>query len=527
MNGSLILLVACAVALAGLARRIGVSAPLLLVIAGLAATFVPGVPSFALDPELVLPFVLPPLLYKEAVDSSYLNLRASMRPVALLSVGYVLFSTLLVGWVVHLVIPGMPASAALCLGAVLAPTDAVAASGIARSVGLPGRFVTLLQGESLFNDATAITLVRVAVAAAVGSGFSLLSGVGEFLLASVGGVAVGLVLGVVVQWLRVRLRDPRLRTVLSLLIPFAAYELAESFEASGVLAVVVLGVYLGHRSATVDYAARLIEGSVWKMLDFVLEAVVFALIGLQLPVVVSGLGRWSAGQLAGYSALVLAVLIVGRFVWMFPGAWLPRLMFRYIREREPSPGWQGPVIMAWAGMRGVVSLAVAFSIPLRTEDGSPFPGRELILFLVFVAVIGTLVLQGFTLPKVISWMRLPKEDPQQATLAEASAQEEASRVAQARLEELLAEPGNQLPEALEERLRVVLTRRRNAVWERMGAVNAETGESQDETYRRLARIMIETERAEFVRLRNERRIEDELLRRLLRRLDHEEAAVAG
>ncbi|MFG2567805.1 Na+/H+ antiporter [Streptomyces sp. NPDC048567] len=520
----LVALVAGSAATAGLARRTPVPAPLLLVAAGLIASYVPGVPSYTLDAHIVLPLLLPPLLYTAAVDSSYLDLRANLRPVALLSVGYVLFATVAVGWLAYLLVPDLPLTAALVLGAVIAPPDAVTAAAIARRVGLPARVTTILQGESLVNDATAITAYKVALAAAVGEGISWGGGAREFLLASVGGVGVGLLLMVPLHWLRTHLKEPLLQNTLSLLIPFVAYAAAERVHASGVLAVVVVALYLGHRSWQVDFATRLQEAAVWKMVAFVLESAVFALIGLQLPFVLKGLGTYSVADAFGYAVLVFLAVVVVRFVWVYPATYLPRWLSRRIRERESGTDWTSPLIVGWAGMRGVVSLAIAFSVPLVTADGDAFPARNLVLFLTFTTVIGTLVVQGLTLPLLVRVLKLPGRDRQADTLAEAQAQNEASTAAEARLDELLTDERNRLPEPLADRLRTVLERRRNAVWERLGAANPVTGESADETYRRLAGEMIETEREVFVRLRDARRIDDEMVRTLLRRLDLEEAA---
>ncbi|WP_123967388.1 Na+/H+ antiporter [Streptomyces sp. TLI_185] len=520
----LLLLVAGSAAIAAVARRTPVPAPLLLVAVGLAVSYVPGVPDYTLDPDIVLPLVLPPLLHKEAVESSYLDLRATMRPVALLSVGYVLFATFVVGWVAYLVVPGLPLPAALVLGAVVAPTDAVAAAAVARRVGLPSRITTILQGESLLNDATAITAYRVAVAAAVGEGASWVGGIGEFLLAAVGGVVVGLVLMLPIHWLRTHVREALLQNTMSLLIPFVAYAVAEQVHASGVLAVVVVALYLGHRAWEVDFATRLQEEAVWKVVAFVLESAVFALIGLQLPVVLKGLGEYEGVDAAWYAVAVFLVVVVTRFVWVYPGTFVPRMLSARIREREDNPTWRGPIVTSWAAMRGVVSLAIAFSIPLTVHGGGPFPQRNLILFLTFTTVIGTLVVQGLTLAPVIRLLKFPGRDVQAETLAEANAQAQASRVAERRLDELLTDERNALPPPLADRLRQVLERRRNAVWERLGQTNPVTGESVDDTYRRLSREMIGAERAMFVRLRDGRYIDDEMLRTLLRRLDLEEAA---
>ncbi|MGY5124516.1 Na+/H+ antiporter [Streptomyces nigrescens] len=520
----LFLLVAGSAAVAGLARRTPVPAPLLLVTVGLAASYIPGIPDYTLDPHIVLPLVLPPLLHTAALDSSYLGLRANLRPVALLSVGYVLFATFVVGYAAYLVIPGLPLTAALVLGAVVAPPDAVAATAIARKLGLPHRITTILQGESLFNDATAITAYKVLVAAAIGAGATWGDGVKQFAIASVGGIGIGVLLMVPLHWLRVRLRESALlENTLSLLIPFVAYAAAEQLHASGVLAVVVVALYLGHRSWQVDFETRLQEDAVWKMVSFILESAVFALIGLQLPVVVRGLGEFGAGQALWYAAVLFVVVVLSRFVWVFPATYLPRMLSARIRTREPDTNWTAPVIVGWAGMRGVVSLAIAFSIPSALHGAGSFPARNLVLFLTFTTVIATLVIQGLTLPALIRALKLPVRDAQAETLAEAQAQNEASRAAEERLDELLQDPRNALPGPLVDRLRSVMERRRNSVWERLGPANEITGESADETYRRLAREMIDAERRVFVQLRDARRIDDEMLRTLLRRLDLEEA----
>lgn len=519
----LLLLVAGSAAIAAAGRRLPVPAPLLLVAVGLAVSYVPGVPDYTLDPHIVLPLLLPPLLHTAATDSSYLDLRAQMRPVALLSVGYVLFATFVVGAAAYLIVPGLPLTAALVLGAVVAPPDAVAATAVARRVGLPNRITTILQGESLVNDATAITAFRVALAAAVGEGATWAGGIAEFLIAAVGGVVVGLVLMVPLHWLRTHVKEALLQNTLSLLIPFVAYAVAEQVHASGVLAVVVVALFLGHRAWEVDFATRLQEEAVWKMVAFVLESSVFALIGLQLPVVLDGLGDYEGTDAAWYAVAVFLVVAAARFVWVYPATYLPRLSAR-VRAREGELSWKGPFVIGWAGMRGVVSLAIAFSIPLTVHGGDPFPERNLILFLSFTTVIGTLVVQGVTLPPLIRLLKFPAHDVQAETLAEANAQAQASRAAEQRLDELLADERNALPTPLADRLRTVLERRRNAVWERLGQVNPVTGETVDDTYRRLSREMIGAEREVFVRLRDGRYIDDEMLRTLLRRLDLEEAA---
>ncbi|MGH8966656.1 MAG: cation:proton antiporter, partial [Actinomycetes bacterium] len=308
----LILLMLSALAVTAMSRRFSLPSPLALVVAGLAISAIPGIPDYQLDPDLVLYAILPPLLYSAALDSSALQIRANLRAIALLAVGLVLFTTASVGLVAWWLVPGLALPAALALGAVVAPPDAVSAVAIGRSLGLPRRVMTVLAGESLFNDATALTALGVAVAATVGGGFSLAGGLGDFVLVGAGGVAMGAVLGRVVHQVRLRLGDPRLESALGLVVPFAAYALAEQVHVSGVLAVVVTGLYLGHHAPEAGYATRLQDQAVWRAADTVLEAFVFALIGLQLPAVVRGVG--DVGPLLVAAAAVLVTAVLARVV---------------------------------------------------------------------------------------------------------------------------------------------------------------------------------------------------------------------
>ncbi|MGH3751367.1 MAG: cation:proton antiporter [Pseudonocardiaceae bacterium] len=330
----LILLVLGALAVTAVSRRLRLAAPLALVVAGLAISAIPGVPDYQLDPDLVLYGILPPLLYSAALASSAVQIRANIRPIALLAVGLVLFTIACVGLVAWWLVPGLPLPAALALAAVVAPPDAVAAVSIGRRLGLPRRVMTVLVGESLFNDATALTVLRVAVAATAGAGLSLWSGLGEFLLVGVGGVVLGAVAGRVVHQVRLRLGDPRLESALGLVVPFAAYALAEQVHVSGVLAVVVTGLYLGHHAPQAGYATRLQDQAVWQAADTVLEAFVFALIGLQLPAVVRGVG--DVGPLLSTAAVVLTVAALARVVWVFPATYLPRALFTRVNARDPQ-----------------------------------------------------------------------------------------------------------------------------------------------------------------------------------------------
>jgi CPA1 family monovalent cation:H+ antiporter len=513
----LIALVLASLAVTAGCRRLDVAPPLVLVLVGIGASFLPFVPDFAIDADVVLILVLTPLLYSAALDSSYLGMRANLRPIGLLAVGLVIFSTAAVGLVAWWVLPhlGLPITltSALVLGAVVAPPDAVSAMAVGRRLGLPRRMMTILGGESLLNDAAALTLFRVAVAVAVGTGLSFVQGLGMFLLAGVGGVVVGLAAGWLVHRIRQRLTDTLIESAFGLVVPFAVYVGAEHVHASGLLAVVVAGLYLGHRAPETGFATRLQSESVWKASDTVLESVVFALIGLQVASVVAQVGELGPLLLAGL--VVTATAVLARVVWMFPATYLPRFLVPRIRRRDPYPPWKTPAVLSWAGMRGVVSLAAAFAIP---DDVA---GRPVLLFLSFYVVVATLLLHGLTLPWLIRRLGVHGEESQEDALAEAQVQHSAARAAMARLDEL-TEDGTLEPRA-SMKLKKMAELRANSAWERLGRDVAETGEGPGATYRRLRREMVVAEREVFVEARNDGRIDDEVLRRVLRELDLEEA----
>jgi len=515
----LLLLLLGALVVTSIARRFNWPAPLVLVAVGLVVSFIPGVPEFELDPHLILVLVLPPLLYSAALDSSYLNIRANLRPIGLLAVGLVLFTTFAVGVTAKLVFPDLPFAAALVLGAVVAPPDAVAAVAIGRRLGLQRRAMTLLVGESLINDATALTAFKVAVAATVGAAMHPLAGVGMFVLVTVGGIVVGLVVGVAVRFLRRRLCEGVLESALGLLVPFGAYLLAEEgphllfhdVQFSGVLAVVVAGLYVGHHSPRGTYSTRLQDAAVWRSVDVLLESFVFALIGLQLSTIVSDV-RLNTGLLLGAAAVLLAT-ILARFVWMYPATYIPRYLSKGIRERERQPHLGQVTVIAWAGMRGVVTLAAAAAIPQEV------PGRDIIVFCAFVVTVATLLLQGTTLPWVINKIGFEGDDARQDALAEAQVQHRAAQAAVTRLDEEIGE----VPDHVRDQLRSLAEHRGNAAWERLGR---QEEESPAAAYRRLRRLMLSAERDEFVRARDQGEIDDEVLFRVLRELDLEEAALS-
>jgi len=512
-------LLVCAVAITAVCRRLGLSAPIVLVVTGLLVSLVPGVPHYELDAELVLFVVLPPLLYAAALDSSYLKLRANLGPILFLSVGLVIVTAVVVGLVMHTLLPGLPLAAAMAFGAIVAPPDAVAATTIGRRLGMPRRVVTILAGESLVNDATALTFYRVAVATAVGGGFSLLTGILDFARAGVGGVAVGLALAIAVHAGVRRFRDPLIENTVALLLPFFAYSSAEAVDASGVLAVVVAGLYIGHRSHEASFATRLQARAVWAVVALLFESVAFALIGLQLMVVLDDIAGYGPAALAAYALAAFGTVVAVRFGWVFAGAYVPWLLPR-LRQGEPQQPWRSATVISWAGMRGVVSLAAAFALP--HGNGEQFPGRAEILFLTFCVVLGTLLLQGLTLPRMIQRLGLRGCESYQDDLAEAAAQQEAARLALERLDAVVAEEG--ISEDVAGSLRRVAERRQLRAWERLGGgVGPDSEQTPTNLYRRLRREMLETERSVFVEMRDRGEIDDEVLRRVMHELDLEEA----
>ncbi len=528
MGVSLLAVLVVSVLLAAVARRYDVSSPLALVVAGLAVGLIPGVHGIELEPELVLFVILPPLLWTAGLESSYVALRRNMRPIGLLAVGLPLATTFAVGIVAFHTVPELTIAAALTLGAIVAPPDAVSATAIGRRLGLPRQVMTLLGGESLLNDATALTAYKVALAAAIGTAATWSSGLGTFALAAAGGVVIGGAMGWLIDFIRSWLDDPLVESAIGLVAPFFIYYVAERVEGSGVIAVVVAALILGQRASRASYATRLQDTAVWKAVQLVLESFAFLLIGLQLPTVIGELVGIRASTLAIASAAVLATVIAVRIVWVFTFAYLPRRFSTRIRANEPRPTPAQVFIVAWAGMRGVVSLAAAFGVPLTTLSGDPFPGRPQLVFLTFVVVVGTLLLHGLTLPWLIRVLDVQSDDTARDALEAAAAQTKGAQAASERLDELLAEnkSGVVIHEYTPKVLRAWNERRSQAAWEQLGRSDEEIGgESPTATFRRLRLEMLKAERESFIVQRDSGAIDDEVLRSLLRALDLEEAAL--
>lgn len=528
MIASLLAVLVAAVLLSAVFRHYKVSAPLALVLAGLTAALIPGFPEIKLEPHLVLFVILPPLLWSAGLESSYVALRRNVRMIGLLAIGLPLATTFAVGFVAYKTVPELTVAGALTLGAIVAPPDAVSATAVGRQLGLPRRIMTLLGGESLLNDATALTVYKVVLAAAIGTAESWGHPLATLALAVAGGFAVGGVLGAVIAYIRSRLKDPMVESAIGLVAPFLIYQVSEEIHGSGVLAVVVAVLILGHRSTRASYATRLQDKAVWKALQLVLESFAFLLIGLQLRRVVSDTVGMPASVVAISSAAVLATVIGVRIVWLYTFAYLPRLLFARVRERQPGPDCAQMFVVAWAGMRGVVSLAAAFAVPLTTMSGAPFPGRANLVFLTFVVVIGTLLLQGLTLPWLIRVLGVQGDEAVTDVLAEAAAQDIAARAAADRLDQLLAMQQAGGPSDVHERAAQMLrgwnTRRRDSAWERLGR-DEDIGESPTVVFRRLRVAMLDAERAAFIAERDGGRIDDEVLRSVLHGLDLEEATL--
>ena len=530
MRPEMLLVLVAAVLLAALARRYNVSAPLALVLAGLVLGLLPGIPDVTLEPELVLFVLLPPLLWSAGLESSYVNMRRSKRAIGMLAVGLPLATTAAVGFVAYQTVPQLTLPAALTLGAIVAPPDAVSASAIGRRLGLPRRIMTLIGGESLLNDATSLTAYKLALGTAIGAATSWQNGLATFVLAVAGGMVVGAVLGALIVYVRWRLDDSTVESAIGLLAPFVIYLIAEEIHGSGVLAVVVAALILGQRSTTASPATRLQDEAVWKAVQLVLESVAFLLIGLQLPTVLRQQDGISPTMLLIASAAILLTVVVVRVVWVYLFAYLPRLLSARIREREPAPTPAQVMIVAWAGMRGVVSLAAAFGVPLTTLSGAPFPGRPHLIFLTFVVVLGTLLLHGLTLPWLIERLDVRGDEAHTDAVAMAAAQQRAARSAADRLEQVLAEQDaaggiSDVHERAAELLRIWNTRRSNSAWEQLGRNEDEIGEGPASAFRRLRLEMLDAERQTFIAERDAGRIDDEVLRTVMRGLDLEEATL--
>lgn len=527
-----------------LASRTGLPSAALLTLIGILYALLPG-PNITLDPHIVLTIVLPPLLYSAALDSSLLAIRKNMRIVVSLSVVLVLVTALAIGWGFHLFVAGATLAAGVAVGAAVAPPDPVAALAVGRRVNLPPKLVTIIQGEGLLNDATALTILSVAVTAAVSGTFSFAAAAGQFVLAAAGGLVVGAAVAWAVRLARPLTRDPLLSNAISLATPFVAFLLGEELHVSGVLAVVVAGLIVGHHTPRLaSGASRLQTSAVWRLVDFLLEGFVFLLIGQQFPNVVRGLRQYDTSTIVVAVAVSVGVVLLLRPLWLILNQSLPRWMHtrlggasdydddtpgsarRAAREARNARRLTGREVVAlsWSGTRGVISLAAIFTLPLVTDSGEPFPDRDLLLFCAFVVVLVTLVGQGLTFAPLVRALGLRADEADQARVRN-EARSASVEAALARLAEVAAEEPEHIDavEAMRTQLHSRLTRYRGRLDQLQATDSSRLPDSPGyEAALRIRRAVIDAQREELLRWRDAGRLPDEGLRVLERELDHEE-----
>jgi monovalent cation/hydrogen antiporter len=502
------------------ARLLDIPYPIVLVLGAIPLGYLPGVPEVKLDPDLVLVIFLPPLLYVAAFMADLRALRANTRPLALSSIGLVLVTTSVVAVIGHELID-LPWAVAFALGAIVSPTDPVAATAIARELGAPRGLVNMIEGESLLNDSSALIAYRVAVAAAIGESFSLFDASVDFVLAVVGGIGIGLLVGAAITEVRRRLDDIPVETTISLATGFAAYLPAEAIGVSGVLAAVTAGIYLGWMAPQVSTAQMRMQGrAVWEFIVFLLNAMLFVLIGLQLPSILDSVGGTDTATLAGYALATIAAVVGTRFLWLFTTPYIIRALDRRPSQVLRRVGAAPRVVMGWAGMRGAVSLAAALALPLETDAGAPFPDRDLVIFLAYCVVLFTLVVQGLTLPALIRRLNVVDDG------AEEEAEEHAARIAAAEAALIALDSFAEEEWAREDtvqRMRGLYSFRARRFATLRGDRDDEDGiVGRSLAYQRLMHGVIEAQRAAIVEMRNDGLISAEVMRRVERDLDLEE-----
>jgi Na+/H+ antiporter len=510
-----------AAGLNAIANWLKVPYPVPLVIGGLVLGLVPGIPDVQLNPDLVLLVFLPPLLYASAFFADLRSLRADARVISLTAIGLVLATAGAVAVIAHELI-GLPWAMSFVLGAIVSPTDPAAATAIMRRVGAPRRMVNVLEGESLFNDATALVVYKVAVAAAIGASVSAQHTLLEFFVDVAGGIVIGLAVGWVIAEVRKRVTDVNTELTISLFSAYGAFIPADQLGVSGVLAVVTAGVYLGFRAPEISSLESRMQGdTLWSILTFLLNATLFILIGLQLPVIVDGLSGRPASEVVGYAAAVCATVIAVRFLWNFIVTFIIRSVDRRPSQLARRASWRTRVVGSWAGMRGAVSLAAALALPLHTDAGAPLPGRALIQFITFALILVTVVGEGLTLPWLIRRLGVV-EDGTEEENEEIRARLVIARAALERVDELEAEDWTR--DGTVERVRRLYEYRTRRFKVRAGKIEDEDGiEERSLAYQRLMHEIFAAQRQELVRLRNTREISADVMRRVEHELDLEEA----
>ncbi len=510
-----LLLLLFVAAFGALACKLKTPYPIVLVIAGLLLGFVPGIPRITLNPDIIFFVVLPPLLYSAAWRVPWREFSYNLVSISSLAFGLVTFTVLGVAEMAQRFLPGFDWRTGFALGAVVAPTDAIAATSIARRMGLPKRIVDTLEGESLVNDASALLALEFGVAMLVrGQAPTVVSGLLRLAYLAAVGLVVGLLIGVIVNWIERRIDDAPIEIALSFLTPYAAYLAADSIRASGVLAVVACGLYLSRRSSGFfSPGVRLQVNAVWDSLTFILNGLVFIFLGLQLPYVLEGARDHNLRELLMYGAFFSAFLILLRLIWAFPGARLSYFIRRRVlRQRERLPPARQIFVVGWTGMRGVISLAAAIALPHTLANGAPFAQRQLIIFLAFSVILVTLVLQGLTLPPLIRALGLAGASGRNIE------EEEARRV----ILETALRRLNEVRESARADFAEVFDDLELHYRDRLAILTEEEADVRSASYRRfveLSRELIQVERRTAIRLRNEGRINDDLLRQIERELD--------
>jgi Na+/H+ antiporter len=511
-----LLLLSVLAAVAVLARRLDVASSILLVIAGIGLALVPGLPAIELAPEFVLLVILPPLIYSAGVAMSWREFRFNLRPIFLLAFGAVVFTTCAVAVALHY-LTGLPWALGFLLGAIVAPPDVVAPVALARKLRLPRRLVLVLEGEGLVNDATALILYRFAVVAVSTGAFSLGQAAGTFAVIVVGEIIWGIAVG----WLSLRLRrwvrDPRVEITLSLMTPYLAYWIPEHLGGSGVLATVAAGLYVSWKGPLLISSATRLQGIFfWDFIIYLIEGFVFLVVGLQARTLLERTHPQELSYFLIAVAITTVVIVLARFVWVFPAVYLPRWLSSSLAKRDPAPPWQWAFLLSFVGVRGVVSLAAALAIPFLTSAGQVFPHRDLILFVTFAVIVVTLIAQGLMLPAVIRWLGLAKDakiERRNEHEAEMAARREAIEAARLRLEKLLSDGA--FPAEVASLLRARHDHRSAQL----------IGDELREAVSELKLDLLQVEREFLFHLLREGRITDEARRRLERELDLEEAAV--
>lgn len=510
----LVLGLAAAVAFAIVAKRLALPYPIVFVLAGTAAAFVPGLPPVRIAPDFIFLTVLPPLLFSGGWSTDRALFLANLRPIVLLAVGLVLVTTAAVAALAERIVPGLGWAGAFVLGAIVSPPDAVAAIATFERFAVPRRLVAILEGEALMNDASALVLYFYAVGAVTAGAFSLAHAAGSFVLVAAGGIVVGILVELAVEWItralnRTGLSDSLIDNLLIIGTPYAAYLGADALHVSAVLATVVAGIRLGQRSAVVySPESRLVASSVWQLWIYVINAFVFLAIGLQLRALVQD--RAQALGLLAPALAISALLIVVRLLWVFPQAWIPRALFPALRARDPMPPAGQLVLIGWTGMRGIVSLAAALALPYTIRNGAPFPARDAIVFITFVVIFVTLVGQGLTLIPLVKWLRLGRDG-------------EAGREIEFRIAALeagLRATGAMSARAQTDEEREVLERLRDEYVHRIDHLRGHGVETPASEFDHAAQHeAIAAERQEIMRLRESGEIPDEIFRKVQYDLD--------